>query len=73
MKSVAVFMLFVGMFLILQGYYAQQAETACPAPTVQVKYVPRSVYEDQLSADQKLGQHYKSMFEDIQPWPTVRG
>jgi hypothetical protein len=72
MKSVAVFMLFVGMFLILQGYYSQQAE-ACPAPTVQVKYVPRSVYEDQLSDDQKVGQQFKSLFEDIAPWPTVRG
>jgi len=72
MRAVAVFLLFVGMFMVLQGYYAHEAES-CPAPTVQIKYVPLSVYEDQLGADEKVGQQFKSMFEDIQPWPTVRG
>jgi len=72
MRAVAVFMLFVGMFMVLQGYYAQQAEQ-CPAPSVQIKYVPMSVYEDQLGSDEKVGRQFKSMFEDTQPWPTVRG
>lgn len=73
MRAVAVFVLFVGMFLILQGYYAQKAEQ-CPAPTVQVKYVPLSVYEDQLAASgDAVSRQFKSLFEDAQPWPTVRG
>lgn len=72
MKAVAVFLLFVGMFLIVQGYYSQQMGS-CPAPKVEIKYVPRSVYEDQLSDDQKVSLQFKSMFEDIQPWPTARG
>jgi hypothetical protein len=71
MKAVAVFLLFVGMFLIIQGYYSQKER--CPPPQVQVKYIPRSQYEEQLSPSQKVSQQFKSMFEDVNPWPTVRG
>lgn len=71
MKAIAVFLLFVGMFLIVQGYY--QRREACPAPKTEVKYIPRTVYEDQLSDQQKLDRHFKSMFEDVSPWPTMRG
>lgn len=71
MKAIAVFLLFVGMFLIVQGYY--QRREACPAPKTEVKYIPRSLYEEQLSDQEKLGKHFKSMFEDVSPWPTMRG
>lgn len=47
MKSIAIFLLFVGMFLILQGYYNNKA--TCRKPQTIIKYVPRSTYEDQLS------------------------
>jgi hypothetical protein len=70
MKAVSVFLLFAGMFLIVQGYYSQKA--ACPAPKVQVKYIPRSLYDEQL-AEPTVEKHFRTMFEDVQPWPTVRG
>lgn len=65
------FLLFVGMFLIVQGYY--QRREACPKPKTEIKYIPRSLYEEQLSDEQKLGLQFKSMFEDVSPWPTMRG
>lgn len=73
MKAVAVFLLFVGMFMVVQGYYTKTTE--CPPPTVQVKYIPMSLYEEQLSAHpaQSLAQQFKGMFEDINPWPRARG
>lgn len=73
MKAVAVFLLFIGMFLVVQGYYAKTTE--CPAPTVQVKYIPMSLYEEQLSADpeKSLSKQFKGMFEDVNPWPQARG
>lgn len=71
MKAVAVFLLFVGMFLVVQGYYQRREE--CPGPKTEVKFVPRSVYEDQLTNSQKLDTHFKSLFEDATPWPTIRG
>uniref|UniRef100_A0A6C0CTA0 Uncharacterized protein n=1 Tax=viral metagenome TaxID=1070528 RepID=A0A6C0CTA0_9ZZZZ len=66
MKAIAVFLLFIGMFLVVQGYY--QESTKCPTPKVEVKYIPRSLYEEQLSDKQKLQVHFKSMFEDVTPW-----
>ncbi len=75
MKSIAVFILFLGMFLILQGYYEQKlrAKESTSSEDVQVKFIPRTLYEEQLSDDQKLALQFKSMFDDISTWPTVRG
>jgi hypothetical protein len=70
MKAIAVFLLFVGMFLVVQGYY--QHATECPAPKVEIRYIPRSIYDEQLS-EPTVGKHFKGMFEDINPWPTMRG
>lgn len=64
MKSIAIFLLFVGTILIIQGYYSNIA--ACPVPKTVIKYVPRSFYEDQLSGKENLDQYYKSMFENVQ-------
>lgn len=66
MKAIAVFLLFVGMFLVVQGYYQQASK--CPTPKVEVKYIPRSMYEEQMSDEQKLQVHFKSLFEDVTPW-----
>ena len=73
MKAIAVFLLFVGMFLVVQGYYS--TTTKCPPPEIQVKYIPMSLYEEQLSNDPKraVSQQFKGMFEDINPWPTMTG
>lgn len=72
MKSIAILLLFIGMFLVIQGYYSQINN--CPAPSVQVKYIPRSVYDEQLAPDNKdiVSKQFKSLFEDIQPWPGIQ-
>lgn len=70
MKAISVFLLFVGMFMVVQGYYKQKA--TCPPPKVEVKYIPRTLYEEQL-AEPTVAKQFKGMFEDIQPWPTMRG
>ena len=71
MKAIAVFLLFVGMFLVVQGYYYQK-QGKCPPPQVQVKYIPKTLYEEQLSAEQQLSAQFRSMFEGSNPWPTDR-
>lgn len=63
MKAIAIFLLFVGSLLIIQGYYNQKK--ICKNDKVVVKYVPRSIYEDQLKPAESLQTFYKSMFEDI--------
>ena len=66
MKSIAIFLLFIGFFLIISGYYNNLNNNSEKIKTV-IKYVPRSVYEDQLNDEQRLNEFYKSMFEDTQP------
>jgi hypothetical protein len=73
MKAIAVFLLFIGMFLVVQGYY--QKTNTCPPPQVQVKYIPRSLYDEQLSDDPStlVSNQFKSLFEDTNPLSTRRG
>lgn len=75
MKSIAVFVLFLGMFLVVQGYYQQklQAQKNTSSANVKVKFIPRSTYEDQLATEPQVSKQFKSMFDDIGTWPTVRG
>jgi len=61
MKAFAIFFLFVGIILVIQAYYKNLS--ACPKPKTIIKYVPRSIYEDQLSDNQKLTEFYKVMFD----------
>ena len=63
MKAIAIFVLFIGSLLIIQGYYSNLK--VCKKDKVVIKYVPRNVYEDQMSPEQSLEKFYKSMFEDI--------
>jgi hypothetical protein len=78
MKSLAIFFLFIGIILVIQAYYKNMSE--CPEPETIIKYVPRSIYEEQLSDEQKLTEFYKVMFDgsekkknpEIQPEVSTR-
>lgn len=64
MKSIAIFLLFIGTVLIIQGYYSNLA--ACPKPKTIIKYVPRSFYEEQLPDTESLDKYYDNLFEQTQ-------
>jgi len=66
MKTIAIFLLFLGMILIIKGYYSKKYKKLAQ-PKVIIKYVPRSYYEEQLSDKEKLNEFYKGMFEDTLP------
>jgi len=66
MKAVALLLVFIGMFLLIQGYYIQS--TRCPDPKVEVKYIPRNLYNEQLSNNKDvdpISKQFRGMFEDI--------
>jgi hypothetical protein len=67
MKAIAIFILFLGMFLVLKGYYSNKYKKAME-PKVVIKYIPRSEYEDLMTPPEKLAEFYKSMFEGTQPF-----
>ena len=69
MKAVAVLILFIGMFLILQGYYIQRPNPE-NVPTVQIKFVPRTIYDEQWSTEDPVSKHFKGMFDDTMVLPT---
>lgn len=71
MKAIAVFLLFLGTLLVLQGYYDQKMKMSCPAPKTEVKLVPMSIYEQQMKPEESLTTFYKSMFESSTQWPPI--
>jgi|UniRef100_A0A6C0LC98 hypothetical protein len=63
MKAIAIFLLFIGSIMIIQGYYNNKS--VCKKDKVVVKYIPRSIYEEQLKPAESLQTFYRGMFEDI--------
>ena len=63
MKAIAIFLLFIGSILVIQGYYNNKS--VCKKDKVIVKYIPRSIYEEQLKPEESLQTFYKGMFEDV--------
>jgi hypothetical protein len=63
MKAIAIFLLFIGSIMIIQGYYNNKS--VCKKDKVIVKYIPRSVYEEQLKPEESLQTFYRGMFEDV--------
>jgi len=74
MKAIAILLLFVGMFLVTQGYYVQTSKDNCPDQKVVIKYVPRSTYDEQLAPDNQdiVSKQFQSLFETISPWPGLQ-
>lgn len=68
MKAIAVFLLFLGMFLVVQGFYAEKYK--CTGDVTKIKIVPRTVYEEQLNPSESVSKQFKSMFEDTTEFPA---
>jgi len=66
MNAIAIFLLFFGIILIVNGYYKQKYNNCTKGKTI-VKYIPRTLYEEQLSDSEKLNSFYSSIFEKTQP------
>jgi hypothetical protein len=66
MKSIALFMLFVGSLLIIKSYYESKYIKQAQPKTL-IKYLPISQYEEVMTDEQSLSDFYKGMFEQTQP------
>jgi len=67
MKSIALFLLFVGIILIIKSYYENKYITKQNELKTIIKYLPISEYEQTLTDNETLTQFYKGMFELSQP------
>ena len=66
MKSIALFILFIGSILIIKTYYENKYANM-NSPKTLIKYVPVSQYEETLTPSEQLNDFYKSIFETSQP------
>jgi hypothetical protein len=66
MKSIALFILFIGVILIIKSYYENKYAKAEKPKTI-IKYLPISQYEEVMTDEQSLSDFYKGMFEQTQP------
>tara|TARA_B100000963_G_scaffold244252_1_gene213905 strand:+ start:282 stop:491 length:210 start_codon:yes stop_codon:yes gene_type:complete len=62
MKSLPLILLLIGIICITIGY--TKITRVCPRPKVEYKYVPQSVYAEQLSSQELLtpGSNIESLF-----------
>jgi hypothetical protein len=66
MKTIALFLLFIGSILIIKSYYEYKYSNMDKPKTI-IKYIPISQYEETLTDSESLAQFYKGMFELSQP------
>lgn len=62
MQSIAVLLIFVGMFIVTHGIYEEKLRTVKQAVRVEHRFIPRTYLEEQHANDD-LGGLYKNMFE----------
>ena len=67
MKTLVIFVLFIGMFLIIQGVYDEKLKAAEDKKQIVYKFIPRTYYEEQLQ-DSELESKMSKMFNQVSPW-----
>lgn len=67
MQSIAMFFLFVGVFLIVIGIYEEKLRIAESNVKIEYKFIPRTYYEEQL-ANSDLSMKMADLFNNESPW-----
>ena len=68
MKSIILLFLFLGAFLVLSGIYEEKIKLAESRKKIEYKFIPRTYYEEQLSAQDHLSSRVGDMFKEADPW-----
>lgn len=64
MKNVILLLVFIGILVIVQGYYETKISNVKKQQTV-VKYVPLHTYEGKMNGAESIDNQFKSSFEKI--------
>lgn len=70
MKSLVLFLLYIGIILIAIGYI--KSNQRCPPPRVEFRYIPRTFKEEQENPTPVLSV-YGSLFSQSSPWQKTQG
>jgi|TARA_B100001142_G_C14158492_1_gene587507 hypothetical protein len=64
MKNVVLLLLFIGILVIVQGYYEGKIKKV-KSKKVITKYIPLHVYEGKMSGEEMITNQFKSSYEKI--------
>lgn len=67
MKSVILFLMFLGMVLIIHGIYEQRYTALEKKTRIEYRFIPRTYYEEQLN-NSTVSSNFKNMFNKESPW-----
>jgi len=67
MKSIIMFCVFVGAFLMITGIYEEKLKVAQTSKKIEYKFIPRTYLEEQLSNDD-VSQKMADTFKYESPW-----
>lgn len=67
MHAIGYLMLFAGMALVMHGVYAERLARVERDVRVEYRFIPRTLYDEQLAQADLAGQ-FKNMFESDAPW-----
>lgn len=68
MKSIIMFLVFLGSILIISGVYDEKIKIAESKKKIEYKFIPRTYYEEQLSNNNDISLNFESMFNHVSPW-----
>jgi hypothetical protein len=64
MKSLILTLLFIGIIIIIQGYYQQKLNNEKSKKIIK-KYIPLNIYEQKMNGSEFIINQFKSSFEKI--------
>ena len=67
MKTFIVLFLFVGIFMVTHGIYEQKLKSISEEKKVVYKFIPRTLYEEQLSNNSVMTK-MSGLFTQDSPW-----
>ena len=62
MRFVIVFILFAGMAMVIHSIYEEKLHRAQQQTRIEYRFLPRTLYEEQLSEDNRPTARIKGMF-----------
>jgi len=69
MQSLAVLLLFVGMFMVVHGVYEEKLRTIHETTRVEYRFIPRTLYEEQMAnAGPGVTSEFSNLFDASAPW-----
>lgn len=64
MKNLVLLLMFIGILIVVQGYYEAKLSKVKSQKTV-IKHVPLHVYEGKMNGKEMIDNQFKSTFEKI--------